>query len=145
MGRALIAEGLALVAAVDRAGPLGLQAAIAAEHARAASFEATDWRASSGCYDALLTLEPSPTIAIGRCVALSYVAGPEAGLADLDEVLALGDLDAYPYAHAARADSRPSRPRRRGRRVMGWPQSGAAARRRSALFFDARRQAIGTA
>ena len=100
---ALTAEGLALVPALDRAGPLGLQAAIAAEHARAASFEATDWRRIVGCYDALLTLEPSPTIAIGRCVALSYVAGPEVGLTDLDEVLALGDLDAYPYAHAARA------------------------------------------
>ena len=36
-------------------------------------------------------------------MALSYLAGPAAGLADLDEVLDVADLDRYPYAHAARA------------------------------------------
>ena len=112
------AEGLELVAGLrsvlrnrpDRAGtegqnagPLVLQAAIAAEHARATTFEDTDWAAIVGCYDALLTIEPSPTIAIGRCVALSYLLDAAAGLADVDEVIAVGGLDDYPYAHAARA------------------------------------------
>jgi RNA polymerase sigma-70 factor (ECF subfamily) len=103
--RAAIAEGLALLDGVplDRAGVLGRHAAIAAEHARAASFAATDWARIVAHYDALLAADPSPTIAVGRCVALSYRHGPAAGLADLDEVLALGGLDAYPYAHAARA------------------------------------------
>jgi RNA polymerase sigma-70 factor (ECF subfamily) len=101
--RVMIAEGLALVGSLRSPGPLGLQAAIAAEHARAPSFETTDWRAIVDRYDKLLTIEPSPTIALGRCVAMSYAIGPDAGLADLDEVLALGDLDTYPYAHAARA------------------------------------------
>jgi RNA polymerase sigma-70 factor (ECF subfamily) len=87
----------------NRAGALVLQAAIAAEHTGAATFADTDWAAIVGWYDALLRIEPSPTIAIGRCVALSYLAGPEAGLADIDEVIAVGRLDDYPYAHAARA------------------------------------------
>jgi RNA polymerase sigma-70 factor (ECF subfamily) len=102
---ALIAEGLEVLdrAAGSGAGPLVLQAAIAADHARAPSFEATDWGRVVHHYDALLLAEPSPTIAIGRCVALSYLAGPAAGLADLDEVLELVDLSGYPYAHAARA------------------------------------------
>jgi RNA polymerase sigma-70 factor (ECF subfamily) len=34
---------------------------------------------------------------------VSYLCGAAVGLADLDEVLALGRLDGYPYAHAARA------------------------------------------
>jgi RNA polymerase sigma-70 factor, ECF subfamily len=102
---ALIAEGLEVLgrAAGASAGPLVLQAAIAADHARAASFEATDWGRVVHHYDALLLAEPSPTVAIGRCVALSYLAGPAVGLADLDEVLGLVDLSGYPYAHAARA------------------------------------------
>ena len=76
--RALIAEGLALV---DResgpgAGPLALQAAIAADHARASSFDATDWNRIVHHYDALLLIEPSPTIAIGRCLAIVAAARP---------------------------------------------------------------------
>jgi RNA polymerase sigma-70 factor, ECF subfamily len=101
----LIAEGMAILedAAGAHAGPLLLQAAIAADHARAPSFAATDWGRVVHHYDALLLAEPSPTIAIGRCLALSYLVGPAAGLADLDEVLDVVDLNGYPYAHAARA------------------------------------------
>jgi RNA polymerase sigma-70 factor (ECF subfamily) len=99
----LVAEGLALLPDRAGTGPLALQAAIAAEHARARSLAATNWARMVELYDALLTIEPSATIALGRCVAVSYLAGPATGLADLDEVLALGGLDRYPYAHAARA------------------------------------------
>ena len=105
----MLTEGIRLVASLrpvlDRghAGPLAWQAAIAAEHAAAPTFADTDWLRIVACYDALLTIEPSPTIAIGRCVAVSYVAGAGAGLADIDEVIAVGGLEHYPYAHAARA------------------------------------------
>lgn len=102
---ALLEEGLALVdgLALERSGPLGRQAGIAAEHARAPSFAATDWARVIEHYDALLHAEPSPVIALGRCVAVSYRYGAAAGLADLEGVLAIGTLDGYPYAHAARA------------------------------------------
>lgn len=109
--RGLIERGRALVAttfiAVRRnggePGPMALQAAIAAEHASTARFSATAWDRVLALYDALLEAEPSPTLALGRCVALSYRYGPELGLADLDGVVALGGLDEYPYTHAARA------------------------------------------
>jgi RNA polymerase sigma-70 factor (ECF subfamily) len=138
--RATIAEGLALVDSLGEMGPLGLHAAIAAEHARAPSFEATDWRRIVGRYDALLTLEPSPTIAIGRCVALSYAVGPAAGLADLDEVLALGDLDGYPYAHAARAQIL-DRLGRAAEAAESWAVAERCARTGAERAFFASRQA----
>jgi RNA polymerase sigma-70 factor, ECF subfamily len=101
--RDLIAEGLALIPDHPPRGLLAVQAAIAAEHARAPTLDGTDWRQIVALYDTLLAIEPSPTIAVGRCVALSYLLDATAGLADIDEVLALGGLEKYPYAHAARA------------------------------------------
>ena len=107
--RAAIGQGLAQLqaaveASVDGAyGPMTLQAAIAAEHAQVASLEATDWRRVVDLYGALLRVQPSPTIAVGRCVAIAHLAGWAQGLADLDEVIELGGLEKYPYAFGARA------------------------------------------
>ena len=84
-------------------GPMVLQAAIAAEHAIASSWQRTNWRRVVELYGALLRVEPTPTIALGRCVAMSQLLGPEQGLADLDEVIGLGGLERYPYAFGARA------------------------------------------
>lgn len=103
--RAAIRRGLDLLATIPPQpddDPLVLQAAIAAEHSRAASLATTDWALVVSLYSRLLTVDPSPGFALGRCIALSYLSGPAAGLADLDEVLALGLLDRYPYAPAAR-------------------------------------------
>ena len=124
--RDLIAEGLALVADQPR-GPLAVQAAIAAEHARAPSLDGTDWRQIVDLYDGLLTIEPSPTIAVGRCVALSYLLDAAAGLADLEEVLALGGLERYPYAHAARAQML-DRLERRPEAEEAWAVAASCAR-----------------
>jgi RNA polymerase sigma-70 factor (ECF subfamily) len=127
--RGLLAQGLTLVDALDLdgAGPLGRQAGIAAEHARATSFAATDWARIIEHYDALLAEEPSATIALGRCIAVSYCHGPAAGLADLDGVLAVADLDGYPYAHAARA-SLLERLVRLGDAAEAWRSAAACAR-----------------
>jgi RNA polymerase sigma-70 factor (ECF subfamily) len=104
--RGAISEGLALLERVWVAGargPMTLQAAIAAEHARAPSAAATNWRRVVDLYGELLRQQPSPTVALGRCVAMSVLSGPAAGLADLDEVISLGGLERYPYAFGARA------------------------------------------
>ena len=103
--RSSIRRGLDLLAAIppESADPMVLQAAIAAEHSRAASLAATDWTRVVALYSRLLTADPAPGFALGRSVALSYLSGPAAGLADLDEVLAMCVLDRYPYAPAARA------------------------------------------
>ena len=64
----------------------------------------TDWREIVGLYDLLLRITPSPIVALNRSVAVAMRDGPEAGLAQLDQLLAEGALDEYQLAHAARAD-----------------------------------------
>ncbi len=105
--RAQIAEGSALAAralAAPRVGPYAIQAAIAAVHGTAATPEATDWRRIVTLYDLLLQADPSPVIALNRAVAVAMRDGPAVGLAQVDAILARGDLDDYRLAHAARAD-----------------------------------------
>lgn len=105
--RELIAEGEALVLQAlhsRRFGPYSLQAAIAAVHAEAASLEYTDWVQIVGLYDELLRLNPSPVIELNRAVALAMRDGLETGLQQIDRLLAMGELDGYHLAHAARAD-----------------------------------------
>jgi RNA polymerase sigma-70 factor (ECF subfamily) len=67
-------------------GPFGLQAAIAACHARAIRPEETDWIKIAALYDALVQIQPSPIVDLNRAVALGMAFGPEAGLALLDEI-----------------------------------------------------------
>jgi RNA polymerase sigma-70 factor (ECF subfamily) len=57
-----------------------------------------------GLYDLLFALSPSPVIALNRTVAIAMRDGADAGLAQLDALLAGGELDGYQLAHAARAD-----------------------------------------
>ena len=87
-----------------RFGPYTIQAAIAAVHAEATSFPATDWEQLVGLYDVLLRAEPSPVVELNRAVAVAMRDGPEAGLELVDRILARGELDEYHLAHAARAD-----------------------------------------
>ena len=80
-----------------------LQAEIAALHATAADAASTDWPRIAAAYDALLTLRPSPVVALNRAVAVAMADGPEAGLDALAELdtAALAD---YPLLPAVRAD-----------------------------------------
>lgn len=73
-------------AAGDQVSPYHLQAEIAACHALAPSFEATDWRQVLAVYDQLLELDPSPVIGLNRTVALAQIEGPETGLRALAEL-----------------------------------------------------------
>jgi RNA polymerase sigma factor (sigma-70 family) len=67
-------------------GPYGLQAAIAACHARAIRADETDWIKIAALYDALSQIQPSPIVELNRAVALGMAFGPEAGLALLDQI-----------------------------------------------------------
>lgn len=104
--RPQIDEALPLVeSAMARGlGPYALQAAIAAEHCRAARAEATDWRRIVRHYDSLIQVQPSPIVRLNRAVAVAMMDGPAAGLALIDELAASGELDGYHLLHAARAD-----------------------------------------
>ncbi|MFK0174730.1 RNA polymerase sigma factor [Streptomyces xanthochromogenes] len=93
--RLLIRRG---VEALQRAGdgPYSVQAAIAACHAHAIRYEDTDWASIAALYGRLLTMTPSPVIALNRAVAVAMSEGPEAGLRLVD---ALGDEPALKDYH----------------------------------------------
>jgi len=106
--RLLIGRGLK---ALDRAeklggafGPYALQAAIAACHARARTFDETDWPRIAALYDALAQLTPSPVVELNRAVALGYAFGPEAGLELVDELIAADVLHDYHLLPSVRGD-----------------------------------------
>jgi RNA polymerase sigma-70 factor (ECF subfamily) len=102
-----IRDGIRLLDRAVRRGPPGpyrLQASIAALHAAAPAAEATDWRRIVDVYDQLNRVAPSPVVALNRAVAVAMLEGPEAGLACMDELAALGSLDGYHLFHASRAD-----------------------------------------
>jgi RNA polymerase sigma-70 factor (ECF subfamily) len=105
--REQVAEGVALVEKACKSrhlGPYTLQAAIAAVHAEAPSTAATDWRRIVSLYDQLMRIHASPVVGLNRAVAIAMCDGPEAGLAQIDALLAHGELANYHLAHAARAD-----------------------------------------
>jgi len=104
--RAQIARGLGaldLAGPMERAGPYQVQAAIAACHARAVSWERTDWPAIVAHYEALAAAAPSPVVDLNRAVAIGLAEGPEAGLAALDAIDPAA-LRGYHLLPAARAD-----------------------------------------
>jgi RNA polymerase sigma-70 factor, ECF subfamily len=104
--REQIAEALPLVEEAFRSGPgpFALQAAIAAEHCRAAQAEDTDWPLIVRFYDQLERLQPSPVVSLNRAVAVAMVEGPESGLGLIDQIAGKGDLENYYLLHAVRAD-----------------------------------------
>jgi RNA polymerase sigma-70 factor (ECF subfamily) len=103
--RATIAAAADLVVTASRMrrpGPYQLQAAIVACHAEASSWEGTDWLQILLLYDALAHFDSSPVIRLNRAIALRYVSGPAAALAEVD---ALDEaLDRYHLYHATRAE-----------------------------------------
>ncbi|HEU4706997.1 MAG TPA: RNA polymerase sigma factor [Solirubrobacterales bacterium] len=85
-------------------GPYGLQAAIAACHARAIRAEETDWVRIAALYEALATVQPSPIVELNRAVAVGMAFGPETGLALLEEVNDDKALRDYHLLPSVRAD-----------------------------------------
>ncbi|MFI6267274.1 RNA polymerase sigma factor [Micromonospora zamorensis] len=105
--RPMIEEGreLVVVALTGPApGPYGVQAAIAALHDEAADVASTDWPQVVALYDVLLSLVPSPVVALNRAAAVAMRDGPEAGLALLDELADEPRLRGHHPYPAARAD-----------------------------------------
>jgi RNA polymerase sigma-70 factor (ECF subfamily) len=81
--RELMAEGMRHLdwsAAGDELTPYHLQAGIAAQHALASSYDATDWSGIFDQYDQLYQMDRNPVIALNRAIALSRWKGPRAGL-----------------------------------------------------------------
>ena len=85
-------------------GPYGLQAAIAACHARARTAEKTDWVRIAALYDALAQLAPSPVVELNRAVAVAMAFGPAAGLELIDALASEPALAGYHLLPSARGD-----------------------------------------
>lgn len=106
--RAQILEGLRLVEEAlripGRPQPYAVQAAIAALHARAPSYEETDWRQIAGLYEVLLRISPSPVIELNHAAVVSMVDGPARALDLVDALEARGGLKGYELLPAVRAD-----------------------------------------
>jgi predicted RNA polymerase sigma factor len=85
-------------------GPYELQAAIAACHARAREAGDTDWAAIVALYEGLLALIPSPVIELNRAVAVSMASGPQAGLALVDALTSVPELEQYHLLPSVRGD-----------------------------------------
>jgi len=106
--RAQIEQGLRLVddalRVPGRPQPYVVQAAIAALHARAPSYEQTDWPQIAGLYEVLLRINPSPVIELNHAAAVSMVDGPARALDLVDAIAARGGLDGYELLPAVRAD-----------------------------------------
>ena len=105
--RAAIARADQLVDAALRDGPPGrftLQAAIAALHAQAPTYEDTDWPQILALYDELLRTWPAPVVALNRAVAVAMVHGPAAGMAEVEALERGGQLAGYRYLPATKAD-----------------------------------------
>jgi RNA polymerase sigma factor (sigma-70 family) len=85
-------------------GPYGLQAAIAACHARALRAEDTDWIRIAALYDALAQIAPSPVVELNRAVALGMAFGPQAGLELLEEIAGEPALQSYHLLPSVRGD-----------------------------------------
>lgn len=101
--QSMLAEGRALVEKALRHGEPGtyqLQAAIAAQHARARTAGHTDWGAIDRLYQSLELLQPSPVVTLNRAVAVSKWRGAAAAL---QMIAPLAEkLDGYFYFHGVR-------------------------------------------
>jgi len=127
-----IGHGLACLgraAPMERAGPYQLQAAIAACHARATSWDRTDWPQIVRLYQALTEVAPSPVVELNRAVAIGLAEGPAAGLAALDAIDATA-LRGYHLLPSARADFL--------RRLGRWGEAAAEYRRALGLADNTR-------
>ena len=127
---AVIAEAVEILQtalARDRLGEFQAQAAIAALHADAVTYDDTDWVQIVGWYDELLRLTDSPVVRLNRAVAVGEADGAQAGLAALAEVDAdvprYAAVSAYLHERAGDLDDRRTSVRR-GR--PGRPQRGRA-------------------
>ena len=104
--RPQIDEALSLVEDALRGepGPFALEAAIAAEHCKAARPEDTNWSQIVKLYDVLEQVMPSPVVSLNRAVAIAMADSPQPALQLINELAAAGELDDYHLLHAARAD-----------------------------------------
>ena len=78
-----------------------VEAAIAWVHATAASTEETDWKHIVDLYEVLMTIQPSPVVALNRAIAIGQHEGPTRALAEIHAIAERDRLSNYPFYFAA--------------------------------------------
>jgi RNA polymerase sigma factor (sigma-70 family) len=78
-----------------------VEAAIAAIHACASRTEDTDWRQIVGLYDTLMSIQPSPVVALSRAIAVAQTEGAERGLEEIHAIAGVERMEDYPFYYAA--------------------------------------------
>jgi hypothetical protein len=78
-----------------------IDAAIASIHACALRLEDTDWGTIVSLYDTLLTIHPSPVVALNRAIAVAQHEGPDRGLMEILSITDSTRLASYPFYFAA--------------------------------------------
>ena len=112
----LIVEGqrlLDLAATGPEVSEYHVEAGIAAIHATATSAENTDWRTIVSFYDMLMSIRPSPVVALNRAIAVAEMEGPESGLRELHAIEGRERLLSYPFYSAALGELELRRGRRK--------------------------------
>jgi predicted RNA polymerase sigma factor len=102
--RQLMAEGQMLLARSASGSELTeyhIEAAIASMHALARRAEDTNWAAIVSLYDTLMTVRPSPVVALNRAIAIAQHQGPERGLEAIRSIAGSARLAAFPFYSAA--------------------------------------------
>jgi RNA polymerase sigma factor (sigma-70 family) len=100
----LIAEGqrqLDLCTSGSELSEYHVEAAIAWVHTAAPRAEDTNWGMIVSLYDTLMTLRPSPVVALNRAIAVAQCEGPERGLEEVRAIANSNSLASYPFYHAA--------------------------------------------
>jgi predicted RNA polymerase sigma factor len=100
----LIAEGMSFLELSAKGSDMNeyhLEAAIAAVHATARGIEDTDWAKIVSLYDTLMTVRPSPIVALNRAIAISEREGPDRGIEEIEAIADAGRLISYPFYWAA--------------------------------------------
>ncbi|MFD9884913.1 RNA polymerase sigma factor [Streptomyces alboflavus] len=107
--RLLIRRGFAALGRAEEVGrgvrgPYVLQAAIAACHAHARSYDETDWGRIAVLYGLLAERAPSPVVELNRAVAVSMAEGPGPALALVDALASEPALRSYHLLPSVRGD-----------------------------------------
>lgn len=96
--KALIEKGIFHLEASSEAEQVNkyqLEAGIAYEHARAASYASTNWRNILKCYDLMCQFYPSPIIELNRAIVISEINGPAEGIKAIEAITNLSALKKY--------------------------------------------------
>lgn len=133
-GLAALQQASALAEAGPGWGPYGLQAAMAACHARAARAQDTDWPQIVRLYDALMAVAPSPVVALNRAVAVGMAEGPQAAWPLVQALAEDSALARYPWLFSVQGDLLA--------RLGRGAEAAVAFRRAAGLTHNLRDQAV---